>query len=132
MRNAPNLKVEKYRVTDGPLASDESYGNNGCFLIPYGQTKFVRGVLLNVIISDQLSWDHVSVSVYGGTRRTPSWEEMDFVYGLFFRDDEWAWQYHPPDKDNINNHNHVLHIWRLQGFDIPQPPPMMVGIKETA
>lgn len=122
MRNAPNLKVEKHRVVAGMIGSDDSFGNNGAFEIPY------KSLTLRVLCSDQHGWDHVSVSVIG-IPRCPTWEEMKFVYSLFFRDDEWAVQFNPPESENVNNHEYVLHLWRNQTKEIDLPPSWMVGAK---
>ena len=52
---------EQYRVKEGPMGSDESFGNNGLFLIPFESYEF------NVIASDGMGWDHVSVSLRGNS-----------------------------------------------------------------
>lgn len=123
MRQAPNCKVEKHRVRHGPFGTFGcTDGNNGLFVVPSGD------VVLTVIASDGMGWDHVSV---GLDRRCPTWEEMDAIKRLFFRDDEWAVQYHPADAECINNHPFCLHLWRPQGIEIPKPLPEMVGIRTT-
>jgi hypothetical protein len=114
-----NAMVEKYRIKNGAYGSDESYGNNGAFRIPY------RGYFLNVIVSDQSGWDHISVSVLG-KNRCPTWMEMKFIKDKFFHEEETALQYHPSKDKYINDHNHVLHIWRPQSASIPMPPNTMV------
>lgn len=78
---------------------------------------------LKVIASSGEGWDHVSVS---RRDRCPSWEEMEFVKRLFFKDDETAMQLHVPPTKHINNHPYVLHLWRPQGVEIPLPPPDFV------
>jgi len=126
MRDNPELN--KYRVRDGRLASDDSYGNVGAFRIPY------RHAVLQVIAADGLDWDHVSVvpidrhnlrPVY----RTPSWEEMSFIKGVFFGPDECVVQYHPPRASYVNAHDYCLHLWRPQKLELPMPDPIMVGPK---
>jgi hypothetical protein len=120
MRNAPNLKANAFRLRHGPMASSDSDGNNGAFFVPP-----VGGIeKLLVFVSDGAGWDHVSVSL---PHRTPTWEEMCIVQRLFFRDDEWVIQYHPPKSDNISYHEHCLHLWRPQQGDIPTPPAWMIG-----
>ncbi|WP_428337469.1 DUF7694 domain-containing protein [Paenirhodobacter sp.] len=69
-------------------------------------------------------WDHVSVSL---PRRCPNWEEMSFVKGMFFQDDETAMQLHVPLSQHINHHPYCLHLWRPHQFEIPRPPFWMVG-----
>lgn len=123
MRNTPNLKAERYRVTKGPLGSDSSLGNNGMFVVPV-TTDDGRRVELTVVVSDQGSWDHVSVS---HPHRDPSWREMDQVKALFFRDDETVLQFHVPRAMHISNHDHCLHLWRPHGPAVALPPSWMVG-----
>lgn len=116
------LKVpEQYRVKTGPLASSADYGNNGYFLVPF------ESYALAVIASDGMDWDHVSVSL---TNRTPNWKEMCFIKDLFFGNDDCVIQYHPPEKEYVNNHNFCLHLWKPQKVEIPLPPSILVGIKQ--
>lgn len=61
--------------------------------------------------------------------RCPMWAEMCWIKRLFWGDDEVVFQLHPAQKDWINNHPFVLHLWRLRGTDIPLPPGICVGIK---
>ena len=121
MRKRPSKKVEKCRVKTGVLKSDKSYGNNGAFLIPYN-----RNIELKVIISDQIGWDHVSVSL---PIMAPTWKMMCFVKDLFFEKDEVVIQYHPKEEDYVNFHPYCLHLWRPQTTTIPTPPTWMVGPK---
>lgn len=64
-------------------------------------------------------WDHVSVSAYN---RCPTWEEMVFVKQQFFDPNECVIEYHPPEGNYVNNHPHVLHMWRPHTTPIPMPP----------
>lgn len=112
-------KIEKYRVKDGPLASTSDYGLNGIFIIPYQRVKLIA------LVSDAFGWDHVSVSVQN-KKRCPKWAEMKHVKNLFFKADEIAIQFHPPEENYINDHPYVLHIWRPQYFEIQLPPVCMV------
>ncbi len=119
MRAIPNLKVEPYRVTHGPKASDISYGNNGCFIIPGPD----RGKFLTVIVSDGLSWEHVSVSTKS---RIPTWTEMCFIKNIFWDEEECVIQFHPPRSRYINCHPYVLHLWKPVGVALPMPRLEMV------
>jgi hypothetical protein len=47
---------------------------------------------------------------------------MCWVKDLFFDDDEWVLQFHPPKDKNINIHPYVLHLWSNVDTDIPTPP----------
>ena len=117
MRPAPNALIEMYRQrVDG--ARTAVAGNNGYFLVPYKERR------LAVIAADEL-WDHVSVSL---PDRTPTWEEMCHVKSLFFTDDEWVMQLHPPKSKNISMHDFCLHLWRPHDQAIPMPPSWMVGL----
>ena len=109
---------EKYRITKGPMGSNESFGNNGAFWVKTKKCVFT------VIASDQMGWEHVSVSL---PLRCPTWEEMCFIKSLFWGRDDCVTQYHPSEKDYVNNHPHCLHLWRPIGQEIPTPPSFMVG-----
>ena len=113
---------EKYRVIAGPGASNPTYGNNGRFLVP-----FSRRVLLVMIASDGMAWDHVSVHAEEmGRDRTPSWDEMCAIKDLFWDAEDVVMQLHPAKSEYINVHPHVLHLWRPQDAWIPVPPRIMV------
>jgi hypothetical protein len=122
VRNAPNVRANRFRVRSGRMASTDEYGNNGMFVLPQK-----GGPDLVVQVSDGGLWDHVSVST---ASRTPTWEEMCLVKRLFFRDDEAVIQYHPPESDYVNCHSHCLHLWRPQRAEIPLPPPEFVGPRD--
>lgn len=127
MRPTPNLTVEKWRVRAGDMGTSRFDGNNGAFDIP---NPHDRGTRLVVIVSDGLGWDHVSVSVReGSVARTPTWDEMCYVKGLFFGREECVVQYHPPESEYVNYHEHVLHLWRPQRLSLPLPDSIMVGPK---
>lgn len=83
---------------------------------------------LRVIASWGGEWDHVSVS---HQTRIPTWEEMCWIKGLFFDDEEAVMQLHPPKSEYVNNHSRCLHLWRPQNASIPLPPSIYVGIKEA-
>ena len=117
MKNHPPRRIERYRVTTGINASDKSYGNNGAFEIP---TK--KGTL-HVIISDQLFWDHASVSL---NNRIPTWKETCFIKDLFWELEETVVQYHPAESVYICQHPFVLHLWRPQKVHVPMPPTNFV------
>lgn len=71
-------------------------------------------------------FEHVSVST---PHRIPNWEEMSFVKEAFWRDDETVYQLHPAKSEYVNNHPHVLHLWRNIERDPPLPPLIFVGVK---
>jgi len=118
MRHAPILKLDPFRQPnpgDGIVYRD----NDGLYLIPR------HGVILQVIASEGLGWDHVSVSL---KHRCPMWAEMEFVRELFFRDDETVMQLSVPRRDHLSMHPFCLHLWRPNdGREIPRPPAELVG-----
>lgn len=110
-------KLDEYRVKCNPYNNSDL---GGAFTIPFEKNK----VLLRVIASVGKGWDHVSVSL---PHRCPSWEEMEYVKRMFFLPTEVAMQLHVPERDHINIHPHVLHLWRpLKGLNIPVPPKELV------
>lgn len=115
--------LDKFRMKTGPWGTSmgEPYG---LFFIPfkYGATP------LKVLASpfDKGEWQHVSVSLPG---RCPTWDEMNFIKGLFWDDEELVIQFHPPKSEYINNHPFCLHLWRNTEKEIPMPPSILVGIK---
>jgi len=47
---------------------------------------------------------------------------MDAVKDLFWEPDELVVQFHVPKVAHVNIHEHVLHLWKPVGFEIPLPP----------
>lgn len=111
----------EFRVKEGSLGSDETYGDNGAFTIPF------ESHTLNVIASDGGDWEHASISL---RHRIPNWKEMCFIKNLFWDEEDCIIQYHPPKSEYINNHPKTLHLWRPKKEKIPLPPSIMLGIKE--
>lgn len=109
---------EKFRITKGMMGSDASLGNNGAFWVK------TKTQVFTVIASDQMGWEHVSVSL---PTRCPTWSEMCFIKSLFWDAEDCVIQYHPSEKDYVNNHPNCLHLWRPVGQSIPTPPSFMVG-----
>lgn len=116
---------EKFRLKSGPLASDDSYRNNGAFIM------YTDTVQLACIASDGFGWEHVSVhaNLPDGHQRIPTWDEMCFIKHLFWESDDCVIQYHPSAKQYINNHKYTLHLWRPIGIKLPTPPIHLIGIK---
>jgi hypothetical protein len=103
-------------------------GNNGIFRVPF------KNRYLQCVVADggRDGREHVSVSCQfkkgkHWRSRIPSWEEMCFIKALFWRDDEVVMQLHPKKEDYINNHPHVLHLWKPLKYRIPLPNPETVG-----
>lgn len=123
MRHAPIVKVERYRVRDGAMASTTELGNYGAFRIPSGVYD-VFVVIVSAGDDDKIPWEHVSVSL---PHRTPTWQEMCWIKDLFFRDDEVVIQFHPAKQDYVNHHPYCLHMWRWTAGAFPLPDPILVG-----
>jgi hypothetical protein len=116
MRNL--MELNKYRVIDQKF--QDLYGTigdeiSGAFLIPY------KSNTLRIIASAQDGWDHISISLIN---RCPNWEEMEYIAKLFFKDTEYAVQYHVPSERHINIHPYCLHWWRPHLPEIILMPPM--------
>jgi len=113
------MKVpNQYRVKEGAMGSDESFGNNGCFIIPFRSYDFT------IIASDGMGWEHVSISL---RNRCPNWEEMCWFKELFWDEDDVVVQYHPAKSDYVNNHPNCLHLWKPMDAELPIPPSLLVG-----
>src|SRR5512137_1515806 len=114
--------INKYRVRHGQFASEDSDGFNGAFgfRIP-GEARLVC-----VIASDGAGWQHVSVSFGASSRKTPSWQVMEWVKQAFWGPDEWVVQFHPPKSEYVNNHPGCLHLWRPTDQPFPTPPSILV------
>jgi len=119
------LKTLDPKVEACRLDGDPADGPDGVFRLRHPETR----ELLMAIVSSGLgwvesgfpgpAWEHASVS---HRRRVPTWEEMCWVKGLFWPDDEWVVQFHPAKADYVNDHEFVLHLWRCAGVPFPKPP----------
>ena len=59
--------------------------------------------------------EHVSVSLYNESRKTPTWEEMCEVKDIFWKPNEEVHQIHPPESQyvhGVGGVNNILHLWR--------------------
>lgn len=88
---------------------------------------------VRVISSWEAGWDHCSVSfkpldseMKSKWRRLPGYREMKTIKRVYFRSDEWALEYHPPDAEYVSANDGVLHLWRPHDQTIPTPPGYMV------
>lgn len=126
MYRKPRADIERYRYKgQDMMGSKRSDGNNGVFEITYNNK-----VMLSCIVSDELGWEHVSVTPKNHQGKTlmrcPTWEEMCFIKDCFWRPEETVMQLHPPASQYVNIHPHVLHLWRKIGTEIPLPPRSFV------
>ena len=112
----------------GPYNTTSQDGNNGVFAVNFDRPPF-KPVMLQIIASDGMGWEHVSVKV-AGKDRCPRWEEMCHVKDLFWGPEDVVMQLHPAESEYVNNHPHVLHLWRpSSGEGIPIPNSTLVGLK---
>lgn len=123
---------EIYRVKNGIMASDESYGCNGVFIIPvYYDEPGIK--YYQCIVSDGMGWRHLSVVMLNEKKEPantmPSWEDMCYLKDLFWDVTACVVQYHPPHSEYVNNHQYCLHLWEPTDFTLPMPDSIMVGIK---
>ena len=129
MFHVPNEK----RVRVGKLASDNTYGNNGMFMIPIPKNGCIN--FAQIIASDGLGWEHVSVVMLNDKglelNRAPTWDDMCKVKAIFWDDDDNVVQFHPPKSEYVNNHAYCLHLWRPTDQEMPLPPSIMVGNKKV-
>jgi len=102
---------ERYRNSSGEFGTKPHSGNNGMFFVPCKKVKGKR-VVLTVIASDGIGFEHVSVS---RPDVTPTWEEMCFIKDMFWEDEDLVVQYCVPKDKYVNNHKHCLHLWRKKG-----------------
>jgi hypothetical protein len=107
---------EQFRIINGPMSSHRG-DDFGMFLIPGPCGRDLRIIASNG--DDEIDWEHVSVSLQN---RCPNWEEMCYVKGLFWSEEETVMQLHPPKSQWINFHQFCLHMWRPKHISIPLPP----------
>lgn len=115
----------EFRVRTGPLGSTDQDGNNGVFLIPRDK-KRSKSYRYNVIASDELGWEHISVTLHN-RNRCATWKEMCWIKDIFWDEDDTVIQYHPAKEDYVNYHPYCLHLWRPIDVELPKPPKIFVG-----
>lgn len=118
MKKRLPTNLEKCRFPHGLYETPVEGSIEGAFQIMFGNKR------LRVVSGCGKGWDHVSVSL---AHRTPRWEEMNYIKGLFFEADELVIQFHPPKNAYVNYHKNVLHLWKPWGVDIELPPRWMLA-----
>lgn len=117
-------RLNKFRIHPEGMHSkpEDTYG---WFVIPgpFG----VRLYAMASPIDDE--WDHVSIST---KNRCPNWPEMCLIKDLFYGFEARAIQYHPPEKDYVDNAKYCLHLWRWTKGEFPAPPMELVGMKTNS
>lgn len=124
MRSLRLLEAYRNRKAAQAFYGWEGDDTCGVFEVSYADGK----VSLLVIASAGEGWDHVSVS---HKTRCPTWDEMEHVKRLFFRDTETAMQLHVPPSDHRSYHPFCLHLWRPQNVEIPRPPAEFVAPEQS-
>jgi len=119
MKKVFGPKLEGSRERDNGAYGTKTGDRFGRFLILGPRGVILRVLAGNAELDSSVPWDHVSVST---TSRTPFWDEMCFVKDLFFDPDETVIQFHPKKSVYVNNHPHVLHLWRPGDREIQLPP----------
>jgi hypothetical protein len=119
--------LNKHRLRVGTYGSRPEDGFNGAFsfAVP-GEAR-----RLFCIASNGGGWEHVSVSFGAGNQKTPSWEVMCTVKDLFWEPEAPVMQLHPAKSEWVSIHNGCLHLWRPINGEIPLPPSIMVGPRES-
>lgn len=144
--HVPELSRNTTHPQMGTTAAD---GNNGCFDVESPEPGWRLALICSdgaeVPERDDWQWEHVSVHAYreqridvvgllgrgskaGLKQRTPTWKEMAFIKGLCWDAEDVVVQFHPKKSEYVNNHPHVLYLWRPTRVDIPTPPPELVGV----
>lgn len=113
--------LNQYRVKQGKWATKDN-DDFGLFFIKYPKHKNLLKVICAPMNEE---WQHVSVSL---KKRVPTWEEMNFIKDLFWKEDDCVVQFHPPKEDYVNNCEYCLHLWRWTKETFPRPPKHLVGI----
>ncbi len=110
---------ETNRIREGRQGTARNSGNNGAFLF---RTQPGRAELF-AVASDGMGWEHVSVSA---RVRCPTWEEMCWIKGIFWGQEDCVIQFHPPSSQYVNVHPNCLHLWRPIGKKILMPETWLV------
>jgi hypothetical protein len=124
------MKVpNRFRIRKTELGTSDAEGNNGAFLIPLDDERQMLAIVSDGLeIEAPNQWEHVSVSIRlpNGKTETPSWADMCKAKDIFWDKEDLVVQFHPPKSAYVNNHPHVLHLWRAVNYRQPTPPRWMV------
>ena len=124
MRNEPNLRIEQFRRVHPVLGAGEPGRNFGYF--ERGPLRIISSGNPEGTVGE--GWEHVSVSCSG---RCPTWDEMQTVKEMFWRDTETVVQFHPRKEAYVNRHPFCLHLWRKVKVGAEQdyelPPRNLIG-----
>lgn len=119
-------QIEQFRHTKGAMTSPEG-AHFGAFYLHCGTAQIIA---IASDGSEDVPWEHVSARARDHRgERVPTWAEMCWLKDLFWDAEECVVQYHPPKSEYVNNHPHVLHLWKPLGIEMPRPPSIAVGIR---
>jgi len=130
---------ELARILDGPMGSSRNAGAYGAFDVESCEPGWRLAVVATDGCdmdgpSEALGWEHVSVHAFRGSldkrvkqMRTPTWLEMCLIKDLFWDGEDVVMQLHPRRSEYVNQHPHVLHLWRPTHVTIPTPASVLVG-----
>lgn len=124
-------EIDEIKKTSGLMirGGEKKNGFGGTYnIVEYKNGKPKIKQQLNFMISWACGFEHLSVST---PVRCPTWNEMQMMKEIFFKDDEVCMQLHPAKENYINNMEYCLHIWRPINKEIPCPPNIMVGLRPT-
>lgn len=111
---------EKFRWANAPHPYGTKEGDQfGLFRIIIAGRRSLKVMAVD---SEETGWEHVSVSLLDEPRKCPSWDEMCLVKNSFWDAQDCVIQFHPPQKDYVNQHVGVLHLWRCVNTEFPMPP----------
>ena len=130
MFHVPESARDTTHPQNGSTTAD---GNNGAFHLESPEPGWSLALICSdgTTTPDLPAWEHVSVYAYrahGRQQRTPTWREMCAVKRICWDADDVVMQLHPRESEYVNNHPHVLHLWRPIGQEIPTPPSIFVGL----
>ena len=123
MRPEPRHDLDRYRAHHPTLGMSPAGSAYGYFVI--GRLKVIAAPAPASAADDWWPWEHVSVS-RRDSRETPTWEEMDRIKRLWWRDDETVVQFHPAEAHKVNFHTGCLHLWRCVDAPLALPDRRLV------
>ena len=136
MRDAASVNKFRREMRGTHWETTEADGMYGCFMVPIDERHSAECIVSSgtdpSCKETGLDWEHVSLKIrYRRTdgrykMRLPTWEEMQFIKEVFWKDDEAVIQIHPPKSDYVNTHPYVLHLWRPTDGQLRLPPKICV------
>lgn len=119
---------ESCRVSNTP-----GDNQNGFFVFKHPN---IEGYIFYCIATVSHGWEHLSVTLQNHKNkkkpkpvdRSPTWLEMCFAKSVFWHEDEFVLQIHPPKKDYVSMHPYCLHLWKPTNQELILPSPNLVGL----